>query len=111
MSTTKHTPGPWVASCRHIGYEGGDWPEDEFLQWEVDGPRVPWGRGEFFQADARLIAAAPELLEALKTARAFMSIASDWNIDEAEIDGQMRSTYDWIEVVDAAIAKATGETK
>lgn len=63
---SKHTPGPWVATCRHMSYKGGDWPEDEFLQWEVEGPRVPWGRGEFYQADARLIAAAPELLDALK---------------------------------------------
>lgn len=38
-----------------------------------------------------------------------MSIASDWNFHEAEINGDMRSTYDWLEVVDTAIAKATGE--
>lgn len=61
---SKHTPGPWVASCRHINYDGGEWSEDEFLQWEVDGPRTPSGRGQFFQADALLIAAAPDLLEA-----------------------------------------------
>ena len=40
---------------------------------------------------------------ALEIARQFMVIASDWNIDEAEINGEMRSTYDWIEVVDAAL--------
>lgn len=63
---SKHTPGPWTAKCRHVSYSGGDWPEDEFLQWEVEGPRVPWGRGDFHQKDAQLMAAAPELLEALK---------------------------------------------
>ena len=50
-----------------------------------------------------------ELLEALKVAEQFMGIASDWNIDEAEINGQMRSTYDWLDVVRAAIAKAEGQ--
>lgn len=58
-----HTPGPWTAYCRSVLHvEGQPWPEDEFLQWEIVGPRVPSGRGEFFEADARLIAAAPELL-------------------------------------------------
>ena len=67
MSTEKHTPGPWRAVCRDVGYvKGQDWPEDEFLQWEVEGPKVPSGRGEFFQADAMLIAAAPELLQCLR---------------------------------------------
>jgi hypothetical protein len=35
-----------------------------------------------------------------------MEIASDWNLDEAEIDGKMMSTYDWMNIVKAAIAKA-----
>ena len=64
--SAKHTPGPWKATCRDMIYKGGDWSEDEFLQWEVEGPRAPFGRGDFFQADAQLIAAAPELLEALQ---------------------------------------------
>ncbi|KPF66092.1 hypothetical protein IP84_16900 [beta proteobacterium AAP99] len=66
---SKHTPGPWRAYCRDIGYvEGTEWSEDEFLQWEVEGPEEPIGRGSFFQGDARLIAAAPELLDACKKA-------------------------------------------
>ncbi len=47
-----------------------------------------------------------ELVDALRIARDFMSIASDWNVDEAEINGEMRSTYDWLEVLDAALSKA-----
>ena len=58
--------------------------------------------------DMQLIEAAPDLLAALQVARQFMSIASDWNIDEAEINGEMRSTYDWLADVDAGIAKAIG---
>ena len=105
MSESKHTKGPWFGSrekpvfvplkaisCERLGFSIG---------W-VNGHRE-----EEAAANARLIAAAPELLEALKIAQQFMSIASDWNIDEAEIDGEMRSTYDWLEIVNAAIAKAT----
>lgn len=44
------------------------------------------------------------LREACEIARTFMSIASDWNIDEAEINGEMRSTYDWMAVIEKAIA-------
>ena len=74
---SKHTPGPWKATCRDMTYKGGDWSEDEFLQWEVEGPRAPFGRGDFFQADARLIAAAPDLLEALREYRAAILFAQD----------------------------------
>ena len=52
-----------------------------------------------------------ELLAALQIARKFMSIAADCNVDEAEINGQVRRTYDWIGVVDAAISNATGSAK
>jgi len=67
MSETKHTPGPWTVGlhgaivadcpqdCRHDEHEqfyGG-----HFICESVGGP------------DARLIAAAPELLEALKECR------------------------------------------
>ena len=51
-----------------------------------------------------------ELRQALEIAREFMGIASDWNIDEAEINGEMRSTYDWIEVLDAALSNTKEET-
>lgn len=50
------------------------------------------------------------LREALQVARDFMSIASDWNLDEAEINGEMRGTYDWLEVIDAALAATKEET-
>ncbi len=92
MSLT-HTPGPWRAMCRDIAYvDGQEWPEEKFLQWEVDGPSVPSGRGEFYQADALLIAAAPELLAALQTI--MLSVAG------CERDPK------W-EAARAAIAKAT----
>lgn len=47
-----------------------------------------------------------ELVAALKIAKKFMEAASDWNFDEAEIDGEMKRTYRWIDVIDAALALA-----
>ena len=83
--STKHTPGPWTV--------------------ERDGPNRKWlinaedfavatcdGAIRHQEADARLIAAAPELLEALKwTARAL----------DAEHPAAIKAR--------AAIAKATGD--
>jgi hypothetical protein len=66
-----HTPGPWTAVQREWGYpreEGG--PERRL--WEVQGPHGANIAGctiySIDGADARLIAAAPELLEALMEA-------------------------------------------
>lgn len=67
MTDTKHTPGPWV-----INYDGGIWTEPT----EIDKHSRPicsfrWGSFKEFNegnnaANARLIAAAPEMLDALK---------------------------------------------
>lgn len=110
--TAKHTPGPWTpefgeAYRVRAQQDGGQ----VAIMTNLKGRDGLAGRrnGDEVAANARLIAAAPELLEALRIAREFMSIASDWNFHEAEINGEMRSTYDWLEVVDTAIAKATGE--
>lgn len=77
------TPGPWRATCRDMSYvDGQQWPEDEFLQWEVEGPRPVWGRGDYVQADARLIAACnpanvAELLAELDGERARSQMFAD----------------------------------
>lgn len=72
MSASKHTPGPWKIVKSKFG--------DLSIKSEVE-------------ANARLIAAAPELLEACK--RAF---------DQTDKDAR---PADW-EMLRAAIAKATG---
>ena len=60
----KHTPGPWTWTRSN---EPG-----EVITWTLDGPRVlcRWwegiGKPGSHDADARLIAAAPELLAALE---------------------------------------------
>lgn len=96
MNKLEHTPGPWRAYCRHMSYKGGIWPEDDFLQWQVDGPVEPSGRGDFNQADALLVAAAPDLLEALREVVAFWDSITD---EDCVNDKHVKAR--------AAIAKAT----
>ena len=88
---TKHTPGPWRAleskSSQHQVWKGDDHIASA---WGTDVP------GDEQLANARLIAAAPELLDALKR---IVSVAS------VELTGRRD---DVLEQARAAIAKATG---
>jgi len=88
--TTQHTPGPWYVDCQNesaaIGYRAivdGD-------GYTVCNPS-PMG-----QANARLIAAAPDLLAALEVVREYMDHAAD------------QFSYEDIVQIRAAIAKAKG---
>lgn len=49
------------------------YPKDDFLQWFIEGPQEPWGRGEFVSVDAALICAlrnhAEELLRCAAATR------------------------------------------
>jgi hypothetical protein len=98
---SKHTPGPWVA--RHDGNGGNFWlkaPNGKYIISGCgccDSPYLPSDNPD---ADARLIAAAPELLEALEKMRSVF----------LDMDG----THGWAEqaateAADAAIRKAKGE--
>lgn len=104
-----HTPGPWTATHSYGGNFSLDAEDGTLIVGGCGCCGSPFMEGKNHEADASLIAAAPDLLAALRIAAAFMGIASDWNIDEAEINGEMKSTYDWLDIVKAAIAKATGE--
>jgi hypothetical protein len=93
--STKHTPGPWMVqtsnSVRRIGNAYGD-GNVCFATKQSDGcADLVFPNGGFNGPDARLIAAAPTLLDALKYARRFLK--------PVEHDTAF---------VDAAIAKATG---
>jgi hypothetical protein len=62
----KHTPGPWHVDQQnvHVGQVctcHGDMPGTWFEVWSAN-----WGEGINQKANAHLIAAAPDLLEALK---------------------------------------------
>jgi len=91
---SKHTPGPWFANGQRVGTTIGACVAfcGESSSHGVDGNQSI--TKEECKTNARLIAAAPELLEAL---------IDSWNptISSAEREAKAR----------AAIAKATGETK
>lgn len=65
MSEMKHTKGPWLQMGTSIGVTKGEIASI----WDIDG-RVLY--------NARLIAAAPELLEALQEAKA----ALEWCVEQ-----------------------------
>ena len=94
---TKHTPGPWKCS-QHLGH----------FSWSVHMDAGDRGRGstivdgvggidrEQRLANARLIAAAPDLLEALEAAL-------------RKIEWILPVEWDVMRQINAAIAKAKGE--
>ena len=99
---TKHTPGPWAdhdASCTFEVHEIEDGygrtiaTLDQFHHLE-DGD---WRREEVI-ANARLIAAAPDLLVACEAAR---------NLIEITITYEAEESHAW-QLLSAAIAKAKG---
>jgi hypothetical protein len=61
---TKHTPGPWrMVECPEIHDEGNAY------EIEVDGQTIAHiYASEDMDANARLVSAAPDMLEALKAA-------------------------------------------
>ena len=89
-----HTPGPW------------EWEDGEYVLWAQGGRKIidtapyegMWIVAENEEANARLIAAAPDLLEALDNLY--------WLATENERLGVHKETYDKAQ---AAIAKATGQ--
>ena len=105
--TTKFTPGPWKA-CKPM-FDQQDIRQDP-ADWDGHGyqlictvPQSTKGShyGEMFQANARLIAAAPELVEALE-----MGYADTMDyIQRNRLSGAENNH--WLVLARAAIAKAT----
>jgi hypothetical protein len=109
MSGLKHTPGPWIATSYDSiedAHDNGafrwcdDWPEERGRPSEVwrgtteGGATGLPGSVETTEANARLIAAAPDLLAALEYIVAWNP--SDWSAEKAR------------DLARAAIAKAKG---
>ncbi len=93
---TKHTPGPWVKD------EYGDLRSPTGEQVSVWGLGISHGqRDDKREANANLIAAAPELLEALE-------IVSNSIEMECELRGEDPSSNRYLLLCRAAIAKAKG---
>lgn len=111
----KHTPGPWAA---HFDNSWNQWSvrsantadlAEAPLYYELADRIGGHVRGERFdnyseiEANARLIAAAPELLEALEQLKCEV-ILSDVDMDYIE-----HHFRPWLDKAAAAIAKARGE--
>ena len=110
-----HTPGPWVVG-----------PVDDTIVTAPDGSEVAAIDGDYNQPDmwpvmeanARLIAAAPELLEALREGR--RAIGDHYAPGDCYATGPMTGDQyrdlvqcpacSFIAMYDRAIAKATGAT-
>lgn len=102
MSNTKHTPGPWYLD---IDKTGGNWDYNIRQKTNLGkgrqiaelNPHVnPFKNGESVESNAALIAAAPDLLEALKLA-------------ESALEGRDSEGQEYAaKQARAAIAKAEG---
>jgi hypothetical protein len=108
MSASAHTPGPWFVRDMHptnATYNVGVSNPTDPLMVYVDEVaviyRIKTGSESQHLANAQLIAAAPELLAALRTCLDFIKTASI-------AEGQ----WDWkpVEAADRAIAKAEGKS-
>ena len=93
MSESKHTPGPWAVYRAKNGKLLG--VGDARAEGVTDPFGGLWRSGAEMEANARLIAAAPELLEAAKMALA----------DQQQPETEVTGAYSYLA---KAIAKAEG---
>lgn len=89
--TTNHTPGPWVADDMRVMWGG-------YFVAACDG-KGDIGRQEESRANARLIAAAPDLLQVA------LALVSAWDDEPTDFAGEI--AYQ-VKQARAAIEKAGG---
>lgn len=90
----RHTPGPWQANKRHNGWDV--YAPDKRVVAEIYRVAEP----EICEANARLVAAAPELLEAAKRFIAWIDSGKRGFPSESKLDAAVTETR-------TAVAKAT----
>jgi hypothetical protein len=88
MSKAAHTPGPWHTSVTHLGAAVDIGAANGANIALVSGPAE--NGADEFKANARLIAAAPDMLEALRDCAESLSFARDKLGMCGEGDGQDR---------------------
>ena len=111
MSEVKHTPGPWRESNK-VENHGTHWEARTIAQGGGTVARVtstgvhgPDRKGEMY-ANARLIAAAPELLAAARDAQDFI----ERNLNHGSMDVECRTDLtEALKRIEAAIAKARAD--
>lgn len=100
--SAQHTPGPWEVAkgCDQYVAAGGFWVASTMGV-----------RGEEGAANARLIAAAPDLLEALLTKRDYVADAASGALTYPDSgEGFKLMAAEDLARIDAIVAKARGET-
>ncbi len=92
--STQHTPGPWEVCDYELGLKAISTPNiKHYLATEIDA------------ADARLIAAAPDLLAALQAVWEFFEPVY---VSAMADDNERTAQDELMDTVRAAIAEATG---
>lgn len=104
--TNKHTPAPWIIDNQNI--TTSDYMIIANLPRQIHNRGSIAGENEALEkvANARLIAAAPELLEVLELA--FEIITDDYTLDSLE-EGYWPSLKPDIKKIQSVIKKAKGE--
>lgn len=105
ITKTKHTPGPWKIDGNQVKWiDHGKW----HCVASVNNKLLTQGGNE---ANARLIAASPELLEACKKSYLWLSEQLDYEIDQArKDDGEHPYELEKdCQLLRDAISKAEGE--
>lgn len=97
MSDAKHTPGPWVQGCESI--------DPEWRIVTTSGGAIIANVNGADEANALLIAAAPDLLNALEQAIALVDDGTI-NIRPSDRDKFFAALTAW----NSAIAKARGQS-
>jgi hypothetical protein len=103
---TKHTEGPWMIINGNYHPEGPITTINKSVSERICEIHLPTGknsgRSENYKANARLIAEAPDLLEAL---------LDMWNLINVDVSTDTIKAGTTFKTARAAIAKATGEDK
>ena len=97
---SKHTPGPWVIDGYEVSPKSNmDLAICSVMPMDWNGGRGRHIRGDETQANANLIAAAPDLLETLETIKRRLYEPRQFFLQEVEA------------MIDIAIARAKGESR
>lgn len=98
-----HTPGPWTATS----YDTADGDEGGTVLHRITAHAAGAAVADqvFTEADARLIAAAPAMIEALRVIAENGPVGPD---DDPERHSQTRKYLRALKLARAALAKATG---
>lgn len=104
---SKHTPGPWAYdTCYRHGYVV--WSSEHECVVDAQDDEGRYG-AILSEPNARLIAAAPEMLEALQDLAAYADVCELLLMDGG-YSGKAQSLRRRVTKAMSAIAKATGET-